>query len=60
MNYPFYPVLHVADLVALSAMLAVVWACWLDEEAINRLFCPLQEKFHTFVLRGLRNISEAP
>ena len=31
-----------------------------DEEAINTPFCPLQEKFHTFVLRGLRNISEAP
>ena len=37
------------------------WACWRDclnnEEAINTLFCPFQEKFHTFVLRGLRNIS---
>ena len=32
----------------------------MTEEAINRLFCPSQEKFHTFVLRGLRNISEAP
>jgi hypothetical protein len=32
----------------------------LPEEAINTPFCPLQEKFHTFVLRGLRNISEAP
>jgi hypothetical protein len=31
----------------------------LDEEAINTPFCALQEKFHTFVLRGLRNISEA-
>jgi hypothetical protein len=30
------------------------------EEAINCPFCPLQEKFHTFVLRGLRNIPEAP
>jgi hypothetical protein len=30
------------------------------EGAINTPFCPLQEKFHTFVLRGLRNISEAP
>ena len=30
------------------------------EEAINRLFCPLQEKFDAFVLRRLRNISEAP
>ena len=30
------------------------------EEAINTPFCPLQEKFHTFVLRVLRNISEAP
>jgi dynein heavy chain len=30
------------------------------EEVINTPFCPLQEKFHTFVLRGLRNISEAP
>jgi hypothetical protein len=30
------------------------------EEAINTPFCPLQEKFHPFVLRGLRNISEAP
>ena len=30
------------------------------EEAINTPFCPLQEKFNTFVLRGLRNISEAP
>ena len=36
---------------------------WVDavlEEAINTSFCPLQEKSHTFVLRGLRNISEAP
>jgi hypothetical protein len=32
----------------------------MNQEAINRLFCPSQEKFHTFVLRGLRNISEAP
>ena len=32
----------------------------LAEEARNIQFCPLQEKFHTFVLRGLRNISEAP
>ena len=31
-----------------------------DEEAINTPFCPLQEKFHAFVLRGLINISEAP
>ena len=31
-----------------------------NEEAINTPFCPLQEKFHTFVSRGLRNISEAP
>ena len=30
------------------------------EEAINTPFCPLREKTHTFVLRGLRNISEAP
>ena len=30
------------------------------EEAINTPFCPLQENFHTFVSRGLRNISEAP
>jgi hypothetical protein len=30
------------------------------EEVINTSFCPLQEKFHTFVLLGLRNISEAP
>ena len=30
------------------------------EEAINTPFCTLQEIFHTFVLRGLRNISEAP
>ena len=31
-----------------------------DQEVINTLFCPSQEKFHTFVLRGVRNISEAP
>ena len=30
------------------------------EEAINTPFCPLQEISHTFVLRGLRNISEDP
>jgi hypothetical protein len=30
------------------------------EEARNTLFFPSQEKFHTFVFRGLRNISEAP
>ena len=29
-------------------------------EGINTPFCPLEEKFRTFVLRGLRNISEAP
>jgi dienelactone hydrolase len=34
--------------------------CGDAEEAINRLFCPSHEKFHDFVLRGLRNISEAP
>ena len=27
---------------------------------MNTPFCPSQEKFHTVVLRGLRNISEAP
>ena len=32
----------------------------LVEEAINTPFCSLQEKFRTFVLRGLRNISDAP
>jgi hypothetical protein len=32
----------------------------LAEEAMNTPFCRLQEKFHTFVLRCLRNISEAP
>jgi hypothetical protein len=32
----------------------------LHEEAINTPFCPVHEKFHTFVLRGLKNISEAP
>ena len=30
------------------------------EEAINTQFCSSTEKFHTVVLRGLRNISEAP
>ena len=30
------------------------------EEARNTQFCPSQKKFHTFVLRGLSNISEAP
>jgi hypothetical protein len=30
------------------------------EEAINTPFCLLQEKSHTFVLRGLRNSSETP
>ena len=30
------------------------------EEAINTPFFSLQEKLHTVVLRGLRNISEAP
>jgi succinyl-CoA synthetase beta subunit len=32
----------------------------IGEEGINTKFCPLQEKFHPFVLRRLRNISEAP
>ena len=32
----------------------------LATEAKNTLFCPSQEKFHTVVSRGLRNISEAP
>ena len=31
-----------------------------NKEARNTPFCPLQEKFHTVVLRRLRNISEAP
>ena len=31
-----------------------------SQEAIDSLFCPSQEKFHTFFLRGVRNISEAP
>ena len=30
------------------------------EEAQNTPFCPSQKKFHTVVLRGVRNISEAP
>ena len=30
------------------------------EEAGNAPFCRSQEKFHTVVLRGPRNISEAP
>jgi hypothetical protein len=30
------------------------------EEAIHTPFCPLQENFRIFILRGLRNISEAP
>jgi hypothetical protein len=39
----------------------VAWAPFdQSEEAINTPFCPLQEKSHTFVLRGLSNISEAP
>jgi hypothetical protein len=42
----------------------VAQRAWIEkitaQEAINTPFCPLQEKFHTFVLRGLRNISEAP
>ena len=29
-------------------------------EARNTLFCPSQEKFHTVVLRGVRNVPEAP
>ena len=31
-----------------------------SQEARNIPFCPSQEKFHTFVLRCVRNISEAP
>ena len=30
------------------------------KEARNTRCCPSQEKFHTAVLRGVRNISEAP
>ena len=30
------------------------------EEARNTPFCPSQEKFHTVVLRGVRNSAEAP
>ena len=29
-------------------------------QARNTAFCPSPEKFHTVVLRGVRNISEAP
>ena len=32
----------------------------MHQEVINTLSCPSQEKFHTFVLRGVRSISEAP
>ena len=32
-------------------------ALMVREEAMDTPFCPLQEKFHAFVLRGLRNIS---
>ena len=31
----------------------------LRQEAENSLFCPSQEKFHTAVLQGVRNISDA-
>ena len=31
-----------------------------DKEARNTPFCPSQEKFYSVVLRGVRNISEAP
>ena len=30
------------------------------QEARNTLFCPFQEKFHTVVLRGVRNIYVGP
>ena len=30
------------------------------QEARNTLFCPSQEKFHTVVLQGVRNISDTP
>jgi hypothetical protein len=43
-----------------SALDSVLFKSHEDEEVINTPFCPLQKKFHTFVLRGLRNISEAP
>ena len=35
---------------------------WKDrnKEAKNTPFCPSQEEFHTGLLRGLRNIYEAP
>jgi beta-galactosidase GanA len=36
------------------------YVCGEIKEAINTPFCPSQEKFHTDVLRGFRNISEAP
>jgi hypothetical protein len=32
----------------------------IDTEARNTPFCPSQDKFHTVVLRGVRNISETP
>ena len=31
-----------------------------DREGRNSPFCPLQEKLHTVVFRGVRHISEAP
>jgi ABC-type multidrug transport system ATPase subunit len=36
-------------------------ADWMmDKESRNTPFCPSQERFHTVVLRGVRNISESP
>ena len=44
-----------------TALHCAVKSKHVDGEAINTPFWPLQENFHTFVLRGLiRNISEAP
>ena len=31
-----------------------------EEEAINSIFCPFQEIYHTVVLQGVRNISDTP
>jgi hypothetical protein len=60
LNGEYWSLSAVCFCVSSVILKSSTWPDGQSKEAINTPFCPLQEKFHTFVLRGLRNISEAP
>ena len=49
-----FPVILIDEILKFFGRITTV------QEARTIPFCPSQKKFHTVVLRGLRNISEAP